>query len=103
MRKIANLKRYNNIASVKIFKNKTTSTEQGVAIADSGILKMEILTNFNYLEKVKNAIDIDNQIFTTGQFDLSAVDNIKKDKDTIVPDISTGAGIQAGKANPFIP
>jgi len=106
LRKLANLKRYNNIASIKILKNKASTTggeQAGASSLDNGILKMEVLASFNYLEKVKNAIDIDNKIFVTGQFDLSAADSIKKNKDTIVPDINIGAGAQTGKANPFIP
>jgi Tfp pilus assembly protein PilO len=104
LRKLSSLKRYNSFSSIKIFNSKANRSEGESSSANeenSNILKMEAVANFSYLEKVKNVVDIDSNIFTTGQFDLSAVDNIKKNKDTIVPELNTG--IQAGRTNPFTP
>lgn len=98
LRKIINLKRMNIIASIKIFKEENVSSGAETENSSSGAIKMEATVDFKYLEKVKNTIDMDDGIFTSGQLNLSALDQVQEIRNTIIPELRIEAN---GKQNPF--
>ena len=98
LRKIIGLTRMNSVASIKIFKAASSDSLEE-EIASSGTLKMEVAIDFKYLEAVKNTIDTNDGIFTTGQLNLSALDQIKETKNTIIPELRAEPN---GKQNPFV-
>lgn len=99
LRKMISLKRTNSIASIKISKGLNGAVAENQINASDGTLKMEVTADFTYLEKVRNTIDVDDRIFTEGQFNLSGLDEIWKTKNTVVPELKTDS---QGGANPFV-
>jgi|GEM_PF-1194633 len=99
LRKISSLERMNSVSSIRIFKATENSSGTEADNASSGTLKMEATVDFKYLDKVKNTIDMDDGIFTTGQLNLSALDQVKETRNTVVPELRTET---EGKQNPFV-
>lgn len=98
LRKAINLKRMNSIVDIKIFTEEVTATSGEMANSGSGAIKIEATVDFKYLEKVKNTINLDDGIFTSGQLNLSALDQVQEIRNTIIPELRIEAN---GKQNPF--
>lgn len=95
--KIAALQRFNSIDSLKI-----TKVKEQVAAADSGTsdnLQADISLNFNFIDKNNAIVNLDNEIFANGNFDMSVVDEIKSQMTTVVNSLSVGTN---GVQNPFV-
>lgn len=96
--KLATLRRFNRIDSMKIEKEESDSSEEKKSSA--GILKAESVIAFNYLEKVASINNINDKIFFSDKFDTSVIDDIKNKMNTSLVDLEMKAG---GRENPFIP
>lgn len=97
MNKINALKRYNEVSGLKISK---ILSEKDTEATNN--LKANFTLDFVYMdmEKIESIEDTNNPIFTTGKFNLSAIEKIQKLKNTEVLSVSLDA---TGKNNPFLP
>lgn len=91
--KIRELRRFNNIDSIKISKQESDD-------ASNNILKVLMSLSFNYLKESDSAVDADNGVFTKGKFDLEIVELIKNKNKTQLIQVQSGP---VGKSNPFMP
>lgn len=96
--KLATLRRFNRVDSMKIEEKKSDSPEKNKS--PEGILKVESSVAFNYMEKVVSINNINDEIFQRDRFDISVVDDIKNRMNTSLVDLEMKAG---GRENPFIP
>lgn len=95
--KINALKRFNRAVKLKIGKLVDKNNQE---IGDS--LQANFVLEFNYMEmeKIESVTDTNNQIFSSGKFDISAVEKIQKLKNTEVLSVNLET---SGKNNPFLP
>ena len=94
--KIAALRRFNSISSLKITKS------QDAKVADDSTvdnLQADINVNFNYMVKGNSVANLDNSIFSSGSFDMSVVENIKDTMSTVVDGLTVDAHFAP---NPFV-
>ncbi len=103
---LSKLARFNSIDSLKITEassgsGQSSAPSQGAATnsAPQNYLQADMTLVFNYLPNTGVA-DISNSIFTSGNFDMSVVDNIKNKTNANAAEVSVGT---AGTTNPFLP
>ncbi len=103
--KLSHLRRFNSIDSLKIAEASASSGQpsdsaQGNAsAAPQDYLQADISLSFDYLPD-SGVANLSNSIFSSGNFDMSIVDNIKNNTDANAAQVTAGT---AGKANPFLP
>jgi len=95
--KIAALQRFNSIASLKI--NKVQNSDPKADDSASDNLQADVSLNFNYMAKSDAVVNLDNAIFSSNNFDMSVVDNIKSTMTTVVNGLTVGP---QGVTNPFV-
>jgi Tfp pilus assembly protein PilO len=98
--KMAGLKRYNDIDTLKIAPIPSTGGGATEKIAVTGALVADITFAFEYFSKDKSVVTVDNSIFTDGKFDIAAVNDINQKMQTAIMNLTIGS---AGKQNPFLP
>jgi hypothetical protein len=95
--KVYSLDRFNRAVSLEI---SHSDSESGKENTDN--LQANLALEFNYLEmaKMETVADMNNKILTLGKFDMSVVDEIKKNRSTPISSMDINS---TGKANPFLP
>jgi len=98
LQKVYKLKRYNSISSISVKKVFLPGTENQNTATDN--LQADVKLAFDYLEEVKIVDDLDNPLFTQGQFTMKAVEDINSMAGIDVAKINPPA---TGRTNPFLP
>jgi len=93
--KIYRFKRYNDVFTAEI---KRATTSEGSASGDS--LQANLVLNFEFYPKSKEITDVDNAIFSKGNFDMAVIDKIRELTNVDVLKMQIDA---SGKENPFLP
>jgi len=92
--KLNKTKRFNRIRVLSINKNNNQDN-------DANVLSLDLEINFNYLEKVKTVNSLNNQIFTSGKFNLaSVIESLEQYRTGYISNLNSG---NSGKSNPFLP
>lgn len=93
--KIYRLERFDSILSVKIYRAQSDKASDG--------LQADLVIKFNYLNPLspKEAINVNNSIFSDGKFDLTIVDKIQKEMDATVGNLDNNSAVN--RSNPFLP
>jgi Tfp pilus assembly protein PilO len=94
LQKLSNLKRFNNVVSLKISKLAAT-----VSAPATGNLQADLAVNFVY-QKEAEIVNVNNNIFTDGKFNTEVVEKLKRDLKTDVVKVEK---IETGRQNPFTP
>jgi predicted DNA binding CopG/RHH family protein len=94
IKKINQAKRFNEINYFAIAKNNGQE-------ASSELLSLNLIMNFNYLEKIKSVSLVDNKIFSSGKFNTATLlEDLAKYRAGYVSRLTVG---ETGKSNPFLP
>lgn len=90
--KLAALKRYNNISSLKI--------SPAASGTSANKLQADMMINFAYFSDNNAAVNVNSSIFSKGSFDKTVIEQIKNRLNKDVVPVNIG---ETGKANPFLP
>jgi Tfp pilus assembly protein PilO len=96
LKKVASLRRFNSLTGLKISKDNSKSGDDQAA---NNSLTAEIGLTFNYLVENESVANVDDTAFSTGSFNMSVIDDIKNQMNTIVNGLTVGA---KGVTNPFV-
>jgi len=98
LQKVFMLKRYNGVKSISIKSVSSPGAENKETPSDN--LQADVKLAFDYLEGKESLDNLDSPLFTTGTFDMKAVDDINQLTSVEVIKITPPA---TGRANPFLP
>lgn len=95
LEKVQKLKRFNTVSALEI----KTLLKEDQSVSES--LQADIILEFNYLSELKRLVDgdIDNEVFSAGAFDKTAIDKIRDNRSIEVSTVIPG---EKGGNNPFI-
>lgn len=97
--KIAALQRFNSISELKISRAQSATSGGAVDNGTNDSLQADISLNFNFINKSDAIVNLNNEIFTSGNFDMAVVDGIKNQMTTVINGLTAGA---SGVQNPFV-